>query len=159
MSRRSSGFGVGDAQAEERVAAAQVVVQERERRADGEAVEPEGDLGQFDGERVLVDAVDAALEDEAADDGLVGQLGLVDCPAGLVGALQDVGANGGHAVQQGRVVGVVLVQPVGDGGRVFDQVGDVVGQEVDGADQEVAAAHGGVQHLEIEHGLGRVQPG
>ena len=152
-------FGVGDAQADQRVAAAEVVVKERERRADGEAVEPEGDLGQFDGERVLVDAVNAALEYEAADDGLVGQLGLVHHPAGLVGALQDVGANGGHAVQQGRVVGVVAVQPVGDGGGEFDQVGDVVGEEVDGADEEVAAAHGGVQHLEIEHGLGGVQPG
>ena len=73
--------------------------------------------------------------------------------------MQDGVANGGDAVQQGRVVGVVLVQPVGDGGGELDQVGDVVGQEIDGADQEVAAAHGGVQHLEIEHGLGRVQPG
>ena len=73
--------------------------------------------------------------------------------------MQDGVADGGDAVQQGRVVGVVLGQPVGDGGGEFDQVGDVVGEEVDGADQEVAAAHGGVQHLEIEHGLGRVQPG
>ena len=84
-----------------------MVVQEGEWGADGEAVEPEGDLGEFDGEGILVDAVDAALEDEAADDGLVGELGLVDRPAGLGGAVQDVGADGGDAVQQGRVVGVV----------------------------------------------------
>ena len=136
-----------------------MVVQEGEWGAHGEAVQPEGDLGEFDGERVLVDAVDAALEHEAADDGLVGQLGLVHYPAGLGGALQDGVADGGDAVQQGRVVGVVAVQPVGDGGGEFDQVGDVVGEEVDGADEEVAAAHGGVQHLEIEDGLGGVQPG
>ena len=48
--------GVVDAQADERVAAAQVVVEKGERRADGEAVQPERDLGQLDGERVLVDA-------------------------------------------------------------------------------------------------------
>ena len=32
----------------------------------------------------FVDAVDAALEDHAADDGLVGELGLVDDPVGGV---------------------------------------------------------------------------
>ena len=99
--------GVGDAEAEEGVAAAEVVVEEGEGGADGEAVEPEGDLGEFDGERVLVDAVDAALEDEAADDGLVGQLVLVDFPVGLAGAPEDVGADGGDAAEQGRLVGVV----------------------------------------------------
>ena len=57
---------------DQRVAAAQVVVEEGQRRADGEAVEPEGDLRQFDGQRILVDAVDAALEDHPPDDGLVG---------------------------------------------------------------------------------------
>ena len=72
--------GVVDAQADERVAAAQVVVEEGEGRANGEAVQPEGDFGKLDGERVLVDAVDAALEDHAADDGLVGELGFVDDP-------------------------------------------------------------------------------
>ena len=72
--------GVVDAQADERVAAAQVVVEEGEGRANGEAVEPEGDFGKLDGERVLVDAVDAALEDHAANDGLIGELGFVDDP-------------------------------------------------------------------------------
>ena len=67
--------GIVDAQADERVAAAQMVVEEGERRADGEAVQPEGDLCQLDGQWVLVDAVDTAFEDHAADDGLVGELG------------------------------------------------------------------------------------
>ena len=62
-------------------------------RADGEAVEPEGDLGEFDGERVLVDAVDAALEDEAADDGLVGQLGLVDRSSWIRGRARRMSAR------------------------------------------------------------------
>ena len=151
--------GVGDAEAEEGVAAAEVVVEEGERGADGEAVEPEGDLGEFHGQGILVDAVDTALEDEAADDGLVGQLGLVDLPVGLAGAVQDVGADGGDAVQEGRLVGVVLGQPVGEGGSDFDQVGDVVGQEVNRSDEEVAAAHGWIEHLEVKDGLGGVQSG
>ena len=41
--------GVVDAQADERVAAAQVVVEEGEGRANGEAVQPEGDFGKLDG--------------------------------------------------------------------------------------------------------------
>ena len=56
--------------------------------------------------------------------------------------------SGGH---------VLAVEPVRDGGRVLDKLGDVVRQEVDRGDQEVAAPHCGVQHLEVEHRLCRVQ--
>ena len=146
--------GVVDAQADERVAAAQVVVEEGERRADGEAVQPQRDLGQLDRERVLVDAVDAALEHHAADDGLVGELGFVDDPIGGLGAVEDLAADRFDAVDQGRTV--EAVEP-GNGGRgVFDQLGDGVGEVVDRGDQEVAAAHGGVEDLEFQGGFGRV---
>ena len=147
--------GVVDAQTDERVAAAQVVVEEGEGRADGEAVEPEGDFGKLDGERVLVDAVDAALEDHAADDGLVGKLGFVDDPVGSVGAVEDVAAEGGDAVEQRR--GVEVMQPGRGGRRVFGKFGDGVGKVVDGGDEKVAAAHGGVEYFEIERGLGGVE--
>ena len=50
-------------EADERIAAAQMMVEEGQGRADGEAVEPEGYLRQLDGQRILVDAVDTALED------------------------------------------------------------------------------------------------
>ena len=53
---------------EQAVAAAEVVVEKAERRAHGEGVQPERDLGEFHRHRVLVDAVDAALEHHAADD-------------------------------------------------------------------------------------------
>ena len=146
---------VVDAQADEGVAAAQVVVEEGEGRADGEAVQPEGDLGELDGEGVLVDAVDAAFEDHAADDGLVGELCFVNDPIGSVRPGENVGADGGDAVEQGRGVGVL--EPGRGGGRVFDEVGDGVGEEVDGGDEEVAAAHGGVEHFEVERGCGGVE--
>ena len=132
-----------------------MVVEEGEGRADGEAVQPEGDFGELDGEGVFVDTVDAAFEDHAADDGLVGELGPVDDPVGGVGAGENVGADGGDAVKQGRRVGVL--EPGGGGGRVFDEVGDGVGEEVDGGDEEVAAAHGGVEHFEVERGCGWVE--
>ena len=132
-----------------------MVIEERQRRAHGEAVQPQRHLGQLDGHGVLVHPVDAALEHHAPDDGLVGELGLVQGPAGFLGSAQDLAANRRHARHQRRLVRAV--EPLRDDGRVLDQVGDVVGQEVDGGDEEVAAAHGRVEHLEIEHGLGRVQ--
>ena len=147
--------GVVDAQADERVAAAQVVIEEGEGRTNGEAVEPEGDFGELDCERVLVDTVDAALEDHAADDGLVGKLGFVDDPVGSVGAVEDVAADGGDTVEKRRAVEVV--QPGRGGRRVFDEFGDGVGEVVDGGDEKVAAAHGGVEYFEIEGGLGGVE--
>ena len=110
-------------------------------RADGEAVQPEGDLGQLDGERVLVDAVDAAFEDHAADDGLVGELRFVDDPVGGACPRRDVLFDGSNAFNQRRCVDVF--EPGRGGGGVLDEVGDGVGEEVDCGDEEVAAAHGG----------------
>ena len=57
--------------------------------------------------------------------------------------------------EQGRGVGVL--EPGRGGGRVFDEVGDGVREEVDGGDEEVAAAHGGVKHFEVERGCGGVE--
>ena len=54
---------VGDA--EQRVAGAEGVVDERERAVLGERDQPQRELGHLDGHRVLVDAVQAALGDEA----------------------------------------------------------------------------------------------
>ena len=140
-----------DAQADERVAAAQVVVEKGERRADGEAVQPQRDLGQLDRERVLVDAVDTALEHHAADDRLVAELGCVDHPVGRAGPFQDLAADRLDAVDQGR--DVVAVEPGDRGRHAFDQLGDRVREVVDGGDEKVAAAHGGVEDLELKNGL------
>ena len=56
-----------DPLAEQAVAAAQVVIEERQRRADGEGVQPQAELGEFDRHRVLVDAVDDPLEDDRGE--------------------------------------------------------------------------------------------
>ena len=61
---------------------------------------------------------------------------------------------GRYAVDQGRSV---LVEPLGDGRDVLDQVGDVVGEEVDGCDEEVTAAHRRIEDLQVEDRLGRIQ--
>ena len=59
-------------EADERIAVAQGVVDERQRLLPGQRGEPEGDLGEVDGHGVAVDAVEAALGDPAArDDDLI----------------------------------------------------------------------------------------
>ena len=63
--------------------------------------------------------------------------------------------EGGDAFEQRRAVEVL--EPGRGGGRVFDEFGDGVGEVVDGGDEKVAAAHGGVEYFEIEGGLGGVQ--
>ena len=131
-----------------------MVVEEGERRADGEAVQPQRDLGQLDRERVLVDAVDTALEHHAADDRLVAELAFVDDPVGGAGPFQDLAPDRLDAVDQGR--NVVAVEPGDRGRHAFDQLGDRVREVVDRGDEKVAAAHGRVEDLEIENGLRRV---
>ena len=81
---------------------------------------------------------------------------LVEDPVGFFRPPDDFVANRGHARDQGR--SVPAVEPLRDSGDVLDQLGDVVGEEVDGRDQEVAAAHGRVQDLEVQDRLGRVEP-
>ena len=139
---------------DERVANPQVVVQEGQRRAHREAVQPQRHLGQFHGQAVLVDTVDAALEHHASDNGLIRQLGFVDDPVGRRGALQDVVADALDALHQRRGVGAV--QPRRDRRHVLDQFGDGVRQEIHRGDQEVAAAHRRVENLEVQHRLGRI---
>ena len=57
----------GNKLAEQRIATAQMVVEETQGCTDREGMEPERDLGQLDGHEVLVDAVNASLQDHAAD--------------------------------------------------------------------------------------------
>ena len=70
---------------EERVAAAQMMVQERKRRANGEGVKPKCYLRQLHGKRVLVDAVDTALQHHAPDNVPVFEMFVDVGPAVLVG--------------------------------------------------------------------------
>ena len=94
----------------ERVAAAQVMVEERQRRADGEAVEPQRHLRQLHRQRVLVHAVDAPLQHHPPDDRLVGQLRRVHHPVGLTGPLEDVPSDRRYPLHQRRHV--LAVEPL-----------------------------------------------
>ena len=51
-----------------------MVVEETERRTQRESVKPEAHLGQFDGHRVQVDAVDATLQDVPLQQVDIGEL-------------------------------------------------------------------------------------
>ena len=88
-------FQVLERRPDQRVAAAQVVIEEVERRTQREGVEPQADLRQFHGHRVEIDAVDAALEDVPLEQVDVGQLGRIDGDALLAEGFQDARAGCG----------------------------------------------------------------
>ena len=71
-------FQVLERRPDERIAAAQVMVEEVERSAQREGIEPQANLRQFDGHRVQIDSVDAALENVPFEQVDVGQLGRVN---------------------------------------------------------------------------------
>ncbi len=51
----------------------------------------------------------------------------------------------------------VLFEPLRHSRHVLDQVGYVVGEEVDGGDEEVTAAHRRIDDLQIEHRHRRIE--
>ena len=86
--------------AEQAVAAAQMMVQETERGAHREGVQPQRDLGQFHRHRVLVHAVHAALEHHAPDDVPVVELRRIESPAAILGIGHDRVADPVDALRQ-----------------------------------------------------------
>ncbi len=71
------------------------------------------------------------------------------------GSPEYVIAYGVDALDERRLV--AIAQPFDRRGRGLHKLGDQVGQDVHGGDQEVAAAHGGVEHLQVQYGFGRVE--
>ena len=137
--------------AEQAVAAAEVVIQEAERRADREGVQPERDLGQLDRHRVLVDAVDAALEDHAPDDVAVVEPVPVDGPVAVLRVRHDPVADGLDAAHERRDIALYQRFRLGHGRD------HSVGEIVDQTDQEVPGPHGRVADLQLKDLLGRVE--
>ena len=138
--------------AEQAVAAAQVVVEEIQRSADREGVQPQGDLGQLDRHRIPVDAVDAPLERHPPDDAPVVQLRRIEGPA----VFPDIGQQRlADAVDAPGQRGDVPL----DSGSGLAHGGDhVVGELVDEVDEEVAGAHGGIADPEFQQPLGGIEP-
>ena len=131
-----------------------MMVEERERRANGEGVKPQGHLGEFDRHEVLVDAIDAAFQHHAADDMAIVKLLGVDRPAAFLGIAKDRSADRRYAGDQGRHVIGKGHEGLGLGhGR-----DDLIGQVVDKAYEKVAGPHGRIADFQFEKSLGRINP-
>jgi len=125
----------GDLGTDQRVAAAQVVVEEGEWLSLRYRLQPQRELRQLDGQRVQVHAVDAALDHQPPGRDHVGL--FVRRLRAQVGEVHDGLA---HAIR---------------GGAALDQV---VREEVRGLDQEVPAAHGRVEHRQLQDLRGPFAP-
>jgi len=146
------------------VAGLQVVVEEGQRRAHGEGVQPQRGLGQLHGHGVLVHAEDALFEDHAAHDVPVVELRFIERPAVRGGVGADAAADVRQAREHGALPRAALLHQVrrpglrGDaqarGGAGFERA---VGQVIDQRDQKVPAAHGRVTNLALEQRAGRVE--
>ncbi len=82
----------------------QMMVEEGERRADGERMEPKRDFGEFHRHGILVDAVDDALKHHAADDMAVVELAFDDRPSVRARLTEDFRAHRGDAGGERRNV-------------------------------------------------------
>ena len=69
---------VGKRCPDERIATAKMMVQETQRSAQREGVQPEAHLGKLDRHRIQVNAVDAPLENMPLEQVHIGQLGRID---------------------------------------------------------------------------------
>ena len=134
--------------AEQAVATAQMMVQEAERRAHREGVQPQRDLGQLHRHRVLVHAVDAALEHHATNDVPVVKLVRVHCPAAPLGIGQNSVPDRVDSLGQRRDVVAPRLRRVHLG--LGDGADHLVGHQVHEADQEVPGPHGRVADLQVE---------
>ena len=145
------------------VANFEVMVQKAQRCADGEGVQPQGGFGQFNGHGVFVHAEDALLQNHAAHDVPVIELGIGHGPAPVFGGGFDAATNVRNARQhralpraagfhQMRGPGLNAHQ-VGGGGDGFQHA---VGQVIDQRHQKMAAAHGRVANFEFQNLAGRV---
>ena len=98
-------FHLMHAPAEEGVATAQVVVEKGKRRAHGEGMQPQSDLGELDRHRILVHAVNHALQDHTTHHMAVVELGWTDCPTLRLRRRKDALADIGDTLGDRRLPG------------------------------------------------------
>ena len=122
-----------------------MVVQESEGRADGEGLQPQGELGELHGHEIYVHAKDATLHHHPLQyDGIGELIGIKhDTSLGLL--LQDLLSILFHLGNEGSI-GILMQERDGPGG-------DLIGRR----HQEVAAAHGRVHHLQSQKVLDGLQ--
>ena len=148
----------------QRIAQFEVVVQKAQRRTHGEGVQPQRGLGQLHRHRVLVDAEDGFLQDHAAHDVAVVELGIGDGPAMGGGRRADAAADVGDAGDHRAFPGPATLHQVRRPGLAIDQLAGVagglqhpVGQVIDQGHQKMPTAHGRVTDREFEDLGGRVE--
>src|SRR5438128_3119492 len=112
--------------------------EERERGAEGEAVEPERDFGQLDGHWVDVYAVNTALEDVTLEEVDVREAFGVYRDSLIVHFLKDRFA---HAEE---------MRDDGIPGESVQKIESFIRDVVYSFDQEVTGAHGRIEDLDIE---------
>ena len=115
------------------------MIQERQRRAGGETMQPQRHLRQFHGQRVLVNAIDAALERHAPYNRAVGQLRFVQRPIRRRRARQYGVPDCVNPARQRR--NIVGRRPIRQARRRFHYLCHAVGYEVHRGHQKMAAAH------------------
>src|SRR4029077_5405854 len=113
----------------QRVDAAQVMVEEVERSPQREGDQPQAHLRQFHGHWVEIDAIDAALEDVPLEQVDVGQLGRIDGDTLLAEGFKD--ALPGALQGEGDRID----------GELVEELEQAVGDEIHDRHQKVAAAH------------------
>jgi hypothetical protein len=131
-----------------------MVVEEGERGANREGVKPQGDLRQLHGHWILVDAVDAALQDHAADDVPILQVFPVDGPLVFLGLPNDFGPNTDNVTRERGLI--TRLRPIDRGLRLRHGRQDAVSQPVDQTNEEMPRAHGRVANLQVENAGGGV---
>ena len=146
-----------------RVDQLQVVVEKAQRRTDREGVQPQRGLGQLDGHRGFVNAEDGFLQDHAAHDVAVVELGVGHGPTVAGGGLADAAADGGDAGDHRAFPGPAALHPVCRPGLAVDAVGGPaggfehpVGQVIDQRHQKVTTVHRRVADGQLQDLRGRV---
>ena len=143
--------------ADKAVAALDLVVEERERQVAVHRLDPERQAAELHRQRVEVHAVDAALDDVAAEDGLEPRLEECssDGPAReLLGPEQILCLGRSAAIEQAHDGAVAGLR---DAAVMMERGVERVGQEAQGRHRERARAAGRVADLEREDLFGRLR--
>ena len=139
------GLHLGNTRADQRIAPLEMVVEEGERRTDGEGVQPQREPRQFHRQVVQVYAIDTALHHHPAQQAAVGQLLIADklrVDALLAHARLDRLADAAQLWIE-RVVVTILLQ----------HSDYLVAEVVHRADQEMARPHRRVEDFQVEQRL------
>ena len=139
----------------QRIAAAQVVIQKRQRRADGERVQPQRELRQLHRHRILVHPMHDALQDHAAHEMAVVEQSRVDRPLAGLRLIQDAFAQAHDVARDGGVI-VRDTGSVGLHADIGKLLQHAVGQIVDETDEKMAAAHRRIADAQIQERFGGI---